>query len=673
MSTTPTFNNIFDAIAYLLYEMRHSIEQERGGRPPRWLRMARAKDAQGEADVIGKGVKIAVEGFINAVSWMSELVLDIEELLVQTDAAKALLETSTKFIETATGPDFKAGLEALTGASLDSNVVSAINNSMQSVNQVLDYIPEPEDVAGISHELYRLLALEQWPLPPRSNESILQVTDGSTGPDDHIRLGVSDRTGKLRLLQWAFGLEYTIHGLGPLENPESEKAEGIVRLGARRLASSMSPLAASSRAVWTRTEKDFEIFQFSYGSAPDDTKDIQEAHQVLDLLGYYYYPTTGDPVTPSNASDPMKKSVEELERRLERFQEVNDIAVTGQLDNETLNRLFNLDYGRKSLTRAKPFDASAITTVASAIQRSGYFTLINHDAELPHDGVKTDKTKYPYYTASQTVPLNSTPSPSPTGWLTDPLTSIKVPEKDSLSPDWSEVARRQGFVAMHSRELVTLADNRQVYDYHEQSHWKYSEGESASGNFFFCAVGKQPWIAARFAALDPSSDALFPPHDAPANGTFSQMYQWVNLQPLLDAQSNWGIASSTDIYLSASCLQRSLFRESTVDQGRLRIEAYASADLSATGLSRPHPQVGAYPDYAQTAWFPSSEAVDSALHLSHSARKRNWVYRKTADFKLPAGADRLLLILEGQHRAAQDTDAYFDNIMLRWEFRNTAP
>ena len=46
--------------------------------------------------------------------------------------------------------------------------------------------------------------------------------------------------------------------------------------------------------------------------------------------------------------------------RLRAFQQINDIPVTGKLDNATLNRLFHLDFDAKNLKRAKRFKADAL-------------------------------------------------------------------------------------------------------------------------------------------------------------------------------------------------------------------------------------------------------------------------------------------------------------------------
>lgn len=669
------FSNIFGMLAYLLFEARQAMEVERDGRPPRWLRIARARETQGESDGFGRAVKEGVQGFVNAVSMLSELVLDIEEVLIQTDAVKAFVELRNKVVEATTTPDFTQGIKAMTGVDIDSRITSALKVGIEAMDDVLDYIPEPDDIAGISHELFRLQCLEQWPLPPRTNDSLLQVlNDASTGPEDHVVFKVTGGTGKLRLLQWAYSLESTVHGLGPAANPESSLVENISRLGSRRL-SSQGALATGSRGVWTRTQRPFEIFEFSYSTAPYDTKDIEEANQILTELGYYYYPIGApEPMLATSATDDMKKDISELERRLERFQEVNDIPVTGQLDNATLNRLYNLDFDRQCLSRAKPYDGQVTAVDPNVQQRSGYFNLVNHDADSPPNGASTDKDSYPYYVASQIVPLMNPPiGPAPTGWLTDERNTIVVPDESQASGWNSSVLRVQGFAGMHSRKLIPGPDDREVYDFHDGSSWTISEGESANGKYFFCALATQPWIAARRGSLDENSDVLFPLYnnnEPPPVNALSQMYQWVDLTPLLTAQTDWGV-TSTDMYLRASCLVRSLYQENknVIDQCRIRLELYQASDLGGI-LARPDVAADPKPPHAHSEWFPSSDSVNPAIYLSYKACKRNWIYRETGDLKVENGMDSALVILEGRHSSGWDIDAYFDNVVLSWEFRN---
>src|SRR5512146_691008 len=108
--------NPFSLIAYVLFKVRHSLEDiEEAGKPARWIRIARARQAQGPQDYIAQGVRGAINGFAEALSYMVELALDIKEILVQTDAAKALIEVSADFIKAATDKTFVDGVRAIVG------------------------------------------------------------------------------------------------------------------------------------------------------------------------------------------------------------------------------------------------------------------------------------------------------------------------------------------------------------------------------------------------------------------------------------------------------------------------------------------------------------------------------------------------------------------------------
>ena len=143
---------------------------------------------------------------------MAKLTLDIEELLIQTDAAKALSETGLKLIDAATDQTFQDGLARLLGVSVSSlSALQEINDAIQQTKGFLDAIPEPEDVYVMGAELYQLLCFDQEPFPrdPVSNDIIL--TDPALSATQHLRM---DTTGKIRLMAWPPG-SYLRPGLPP--------------------------------------------------------------------------------------------------------------------------------------------------------------------------------------------------------------------------------------------------------------------------------------------------------------------------------------------------------------------------------------------------------------------------------------------------------------------------
>ena len=129
-----TDKNPFQLIAYLLFKVRHSIEdEEEAGRAPRWVRIGRARTAQGSTDYIGLGVKAGINGFAEALSYLMELTLDIKEVLVQTDAGKALVEVSADLIKGATDDNFVNGVRNLIGEQPGDNPISGVGEIVDQI------------------------------------------------------------------------------------------------------------------------------------------------------------------------------------------------------------------------------------------------------------------------------------------------------------------------------------------------------------------------------------------------------------------------------------------------------------------------------------------------------------------------------------------------------------
>src|SRR5690606_36832185 len=136
--------------------------------------------------------------------FMAELTLDLEELLYQTDAAKAMAEVMLRLIQAATDENFQNGVETLVGATTLGelgNAMSQINGAATEVEKYLDYIPEPEDVRGLGHELYRMLCIVQHDFPRKPSDNSIDSTDPGLLGKDHVNM---DESGKVRLCAWAY-------------------------------------------------------------------------------------------------------------------------------------------------------------------------------------------------------------------------------------------------------------------------------------------------------------------------------------------------------------------------------------------------------------------------------------------------------------------------------------
>lgn len=648
--TTPdtTTGNPFSLIAYVLFKVRHSLEDvEEAGRPPRWIRIARARQAQGASDYIAQGVRAAINGFAEALSYLVELTLDIQEVLVQTDAAKALVEVSADFIKAATDDNFVNGVRAIVGEQPGDNPLSGVGPVLDTIKRYLGYIPDPDDVKVLGHELYRLLCIEQEALPRAASSCLVDEGVLAVGTSHHVDV---DKSGKIRLLQWAFNEDLTTYGLGDKAKPEEEK-QALKRFGSRRLWRTDGAKLPTRSAEKFGTGSDADtIFEFFYDTRETDaatrTLDLTEAYTLVEKMGF---------TEPAAAQKTVFGA--ELTKRLRRFQAVNGLPLSGELDNATINQLMHLDYKAKNIRRAKPYSADQLPDGIDQLDAAGapacpggFFQLINPGADDPGAENITPSTrpgfpKYPYYVAGTLLPATG-PAPVPTGggWISDLGTGVT-----------------QGFVALHSRLRTE-----------DESHFEggiLSEGESASGAFFFAARFTEPWIAGRSGT--PGPDALFSPSGNPKAdpGSISRLYQWVPLD-WINRPAGW------DLYVSASVLRRSLFEERTrttgsPDQGRIGLEIYDDSYFKGNKGTRRDPTKALAPaTYAD--WFPDAAARAAMMTAPEVARKRTWAVQEVTDVKVPAGAVALLVILEGKLQNNWDCDAYFDSVKVTWSFKKKA-
>lgn len=661
MPETPpstTDGNPFSLLAYVLFQVRHALEdREQAGRPPRWVRMARG--AQYKQEPLGSIVGGAVDGMAETLSYMAELTLDLEELLYQTDAAKAMAEVMIKLIQAATDENFQDGIEALVGVdSLGDlgSAMTAVNTAATEVEKYLDYIPEPEDVRGLGHELYRLLCITQLPFP--------RVTEGEPAADDDDNaidkdnpalkdadehLVIAD-SGKIRLCAWAYGESVTTRGIGAGESNDKE----LFVLGARRLYATPANdgLPGKGAMIFVDGDETIKIFEFDF-DPQDNAKKAKDIAELVDLLKKHGY----DSPVMSPTEDNLESTIHD---NLMKFQAINELPITGELDNDTLNRLMNLDFARKNLKRAKPFDALFVFPFGpnpTPKPIAGELKLINPSAdEFVDEGLTlVPRTPHPYYivplSPAGVLPPNKDNWPKKQGWISDPSTNVR------------------GFVALRSRarQLDEGIPGRFVGG-------RFSEGEAAHGSFFFAARHVEPWIDARQGAAGP--DAVFPaiPPSAP-QPVISRMYQWIELPKFLDQSINANKpdgGANWDLYIYASVLQRSLFTDRGAtgfpDRGLIRVEVYAADGFTSTITVRDFSKVKAS---IGTELFPDHATTTAAMQLAEVDRKRLWTLRTTPKLKVPTDGKAICLAVEGVHQSALDIDAYFDDFTLHYEWKKT--
>jgi hypothetical protein len=624
-----TTGNPFSLIAYVLFKARHGLEEIEADRPPRWVRIARGRDYA--SDQLGGFVRTAVGGLANATSYMAELTLDIEELLLQTDAAKAIADTSLDLVKAATDPNFVAGITALLGNDINDNLATAfagINGAANNIQGVLGFIPEPHDVRQLGHELYRLQCIVQRPLPRNPETGAIDTAATELVGEEHLELGLC---GKIRLCAWAYDLPVRTRGLGPTENVHRD----LTRLGARRLfLPGASGLATRARSRFTFDGQPIDVFDFPFATP----NDLAELVSLLQAHGYQEPPM---PVAPTTMTA-------EIVSNLLQFQYLNELPLTGELDNHTLNRLHNLDFGRKNLRRAVRHRATAwpwVTgTNTTPLALGGELLVVNGGADRPEDehvDVQAT-TPHPYYVVPATPAWNPL---TERGWLSD-------------------TSGLPGFVALASRSRNADEQNGRYIG------GRWSEGEAAFGRFFWAARHVEPWKAGRSGL--PESGALFGSHGNPApQSGISRMYQWIPLPSWLDPATP--PLPGARLYVRASALQRSLWSDRDEsgfsDQGRLLLEAHPQGPSAFTSPASPHPDD--VTRMVASDWFPSHGMTALALSLSEIDRRRLWVLRHTPELEIAAAdaIQALCLVVEGQHRHAYDTDAYFDDIRVHYEWR----
>ena len=328
----PAHVNPFVAVGMLLSAVRSSLEAaKRPDQSPRWVRIDRVRQfadpKTGDADVIAKGVMTAMGAVTTAISYLQRFTLDATDLLIQGDAAKALVEVSADLVKQATSLEFINALEVAVGQDPStSSPIGDVGGIIDKIVAIADKVPEPEDLKVIGAQRYLLLAIEQ-------------LSTGTVDDTTLVHVDVA-KTGKLRLLHWGFWQAYKVQNLGKGKNPID-----VFTLGARRLAGTAAgklPLRAAGTVGDPGSVE--TVYDLSFDGA-NAGKDVAEANAILEALGY----GAKYPVTDTKTLD------DKFATRLRAFEKLNDIPVTGQLDNATINRLMHLDFDAKNLKRAKPF------------------------------------------------------------------------------------------------------------------------------------------------------------------------------------------------------------------------------------------------------------------------------------------------------------------------------
>ncbi|MCK6524472.1 peptidoglycan-binding protein [Myxococcota bacterium] len=690
----PPTRNPFNLLAYLLFRVRRGLEDiEQAGQPPRWLRMARLgpQVTAPNPPVMANGVASVVKAFTTSLNWMAEATLDLRELLITTDAAKATAEAALRLLRTANSPEFVNGLKNILPASAVAelqSIAQSVDGVLGDIENILTYIPEPDDVNRMSHELYRLLCVVQRQVPYGADGVTFDLTEIRPDTQDHVDVA---NTGKIRLINWALDAKTTTRGLGDNE----DLSQDLYRLGVRRLwETTEANLPQRSIGQFTFGARTETIFNFDFDhtitQAPaakphqDTRQDIVELWDLLDKHGYR------DDAVPQGSADRAPgtaKYTAALTALVRKFQVLNGLPVTGWPDNDTINRLLHLDYGAKTLTRAIPYipamDPAPLVGGNTSNKapdpfddkvKGGFLPLLNADADHPNE--EQDSNTEPLEFIRDQPGYRYLPVASTTrqGWRT---------VDDALSAP--------GFVAIQSRRIDS-ANTQEMISFEGDI---LTEGEASSGDMFWAARHLTPWAAGRTNTTAPlAAPALHNGAAVPA-GRRIRMVQWIDLSKLQTHLASLG--AGYELWLQAFVLRRSLYRDragmfNMPDQGRISLELYDEDLFKGPDPYSAVRPLGGPPKlsmYALSDWLPAQDGNTNTLTIDQVRPWWTWWLQSSRAIRLlptvggyaenpntqpdPAKnakkVNAALIVLEAQPQSGVDVDAYFDNVRVRWDVR----
>ena len=647
-SQTPSrehlFSGPFDLIAYLLMQLRMKLEEKDTYGNPTYIRVLNINNEDQPIEGITKIVEQAVGYFSYFVSQLHHLTLQAQEVLNQVDSFKTIygvqIRLANEFIEhTDVIAKFFTAMLGQDNKQIGTFVSDSYKDALTQMEEGLEAIPAPEDLGRIGEEIYRLIA-------------IVHKMDGE------YRLPDQTKTGKIRMVHWSFNWE-EVSGIKDLLWPVkyTDKDSKVFKFGKNGLLDSASRNPKTFNYFYEDQQYNKKVRIYTYDKDKDKDNDLKEVVDLLKTLGYI----TGE-VTAYFGKDAGK-----VRNALLSFQFTNDLPMTGKVDNDTMNRLLNLDYEGRNIKRAKSgkniiFDKD--TTYG------GYLGLINPDADGYSDEQITlidQKGTYSYYRLGEGQ--NSK-------WM--------IAKEGEVPTHWENLKFIPGFVALESR-LVDPNREDDAKPIYKDGKW--AEGQSAGGRFFFAARHTEPWVGGRDNTPVDSiyGENLTLSEAKKSHGRISRMYQDIVINKNSEAFQNLLKAKKDyTLKLQASCMRRSLYNEKTYktlpDQGRIGIEVYTKG---TTGKPKILPELGKDDMLAgaKDGWLPNSYI--SGLRTDREVDQKSfWFLQKSKEIAFttddPAGdkkikidpsKDSLIIrvILDGRFNGGWDIDAYFDDVKVRWD------
>ncbi len=643
------FQSLLDPLSWLLLRLAAALDEGPPARPPRWVRIAAAREHD-KGSAARNIAEAGVTAWIELVSSVHELAMDLLEATdPYTMAHQDFIQTLGRMRQGLRSPDL-ALLRSLLPAV--GPVIEGIDDVLEALVTGVDLIPDADDARVLGQQVFALVSVRPTPHPG-------VFIPGWIPPAVDL-----ERTGRLRLLSWAFDLPWPVRGLGDARQPEGRQV-AVGRLGSRWLSEVPdAEQAPYARALWVdgailgaRSVPVYELFfTEAEPESPRRAADLLGLNALLVSLGYL----------PAGMEERLRGTWNEgLSDAIEAFQARNGLVRTRSLDPATLARLMHLDLDAMSARRALPQSAGVATASEGEATEGGALALVNADANDPaREGIVPEQSPVPPQDASR-AQLEALTSyrwyrcgqrPSGGKLSFAPGVSRGWIQHDGESDPCGEGRLLPGFTALERRALRPDG----VHDGGVRS-----EGGTPDGPFFFCARHQAPSIAGRQGA---SPAPLWEPARL-ERGALVGIYQWADLS-LLPAP----LLPGDVLVLRARARMRALVPpQGDVPRGRLVLAQYDRArwekELYGTVFD-PKAVVG---EPASSGWWPD----DAAVRRQRALRERGpagwgvaaseWVWQEVR-LEIAAGEalGALYLGLHGWSPGGEDVGILFDLVELSW-------
>lgn len=641
------FSGPFDLIAYLLMQLRMKLEEKDTFGNPTYIRILNINNEEQHLKPISDAVEKSVEYFSFFVSKLHHLTLQAQEILNQVDSFKSIygvqIRLTTEFLEytDVISKFFKmiAGKND-PGNEVGNFVSDAYIDGLKDMEEFLETIPSPEDLGRIGEEIYRLIA-------------IVHKMQG-----EH-RLPDVNQTGKIRMVYWSFDWKED-NLCWPLEYP-NDKSSKVVRFGKNSLLNAATRDGGTFNHYYEDPQFNKKVKLYTFDKDTDKDQDLKEAVELLKALGYVAANTT--------VSKTFEVEIAGLKKALMSFQYNNELPVTGLIDNDTMNRLLNLDFEGRNIKRAKAGEPAEFDIENTY---GGTLGLTNPDADGYQDEgitLETQKGAYDYYQIGSGT--------------TNKWKGVKASEE--VAAHWSHIKFIPGFVALESRKIESKRTNdaEPLYD-----GGKWSEGQAAGGRFFFAARHTEPWVPGRDGS--PGKEALHDPQQTLAeakknHSRISRMYQDIEVNKDSEAFVNFvNLKDTYNIAFQASCMRRSIYNEKTnkllPDQGKIGLEVYKKGTGGKLTLIGQDKVI----NVTNKGWLPNS-FVTGLKTDREVDQKSFWFLQKSQQTvcSIDAASENesrikidpttgtfvFRVILDGLFNGGWDIDAYFDDVKIRWDLQ----